>query len=49
VAYYAGHAAADAIGRYGLFGGVVVVVLAIGVFFGLRFWKKRMLRTETES
>jgi membrane protein DedA with SNARE-associated domain len=49
VAYYAGHAAADAIGRYGLLGGLAVIVVAVGVFFGLRFWKKRMLRTETES
>jgi membrane protein DedA with SNARE-associated domain len=49
VAYYAGHAAADAIGRYGLLGGLVVIVITVGVFFGLRFWKKRMLRTETEQ
>jgi membrane protein DedA with SNARE-associated domain len=48
VAYYAGHAAADAIGRYGLLGGVVVVLLGAAVLLGLHFWKKRMLRTETE-
>jgi membrane protein DedA with SNARE-associated domain len=49
VAFYVGHAAADAIGRYGLIGGgaiVVVLVLVLGV---LHFWRKRMLRAETES
>jgi len=49
VAFYAGHAAADAIGHYGLLGGGVIVVLAVAIFAGLHFWKKRMLRTETES
>ena len=49
VAYYAGHAAADAIGRYGLLGGAGVVVVAALAFVLLHFWKKRMLRTETES
>jgi membrane protein DedA with SNARE-associated domain len=49
VAYYAGHAAADAIDRYGLWAGVgLVAVLAIGLVV-LHFWKKRMLRAETES
>ena len=49
VAYYAGHAAADAIGRYGLWVGAgLVIVLAI-VFGAVHFWKKRMLRAETES
>ena len=49
VAYYVGHAAADAIGRYGLWaGGGLVVVLAI-VFGAVHLWKKRMLRAETES
>ena len=49
VAYYVGHAAADAIGRYGLYGGagiVVVLALALGA---LHLWRKRMLRAETES
>jgi membrane protein DedA with SNARE-associated domain len=49
VAFYVGHAAADAIGKYGLIGGgaiVVVLVLALGV---LHFWRKRMLRAETEA
>ena len=49
VAYYAGHAAADAIGRYGLYGGAAVVALGVLVLVGLHFWRKRMLRTEAES
>jgi len=49
VAYYAGHAAADAIGSYGLWAGVgLVVVLAVG-WLGLHLWKRRMLRAEAES
>lgn len=48
VAYYAGHAAADAIDRYGLWAGAgLVVVFAIALVL-LRFWKKRVLRAETE-
>lgn len=49
VAYYLGHAAADAIGRYGLIGGAALVVLAALVFVGFHFWKKRLLRAESES
>jgi membrane protein DedA with SNARE-associated domain len=49
VAYYVGHAAADAIGRYGLWvGALIVVVLAI-VWLAVHLWKKRMLSAETES
>ena len=49
VAYYVGHAAADAIDRYGLWVGAgLVVVLAI-VWLAVHFWKKRILRAETES
>jgi membrane protein DedA with SNARE-associated domain len=49
VAYYVGHAAAAAIGRYGLIGAgalAVVVVIAAVVF---HFWRKRLLRAEPES
>jgi membrane protein DedA with SNARE-associated domain len=49
VAYYVGHAAADAIGRYGLIGGGVIVAVLVLVFVGFHFWKKRVLRAETES
>jgi membrane protein DedA with SNARE-associated domain len=49
VAYYVGHAAADAIGRYGLWAGVgIIVVLAI-LWVVRHFWRKRMLRAEAES
>jgi membrane protein DedA with SNARE-associated domain len=49
VAYYAGHAAADAIATYGLYGAAAVVVLAALVFLGLHFWRKRMLGSEAGS
>jgi membrane protein DedA with SNARE-associated domain len=48
VAYYAGHAAVDAITKYGLIGGAVVVVLLVAGFGALHLWRKRVLRTETE-
>ena len=44
VAYYFGDAAAEAINRYGLIGGVAVVVLLVVGFLAFRFWKKRMLK-----
>jgi membrane protein DedA with SNARE-associated domain len=49
VAYYLGHAAADAISRYGLIGGVALVVLAALALVGFHLWKKRLLRAESES
>ena len=49
VGYYVGHAAADAIGRYGLIGGVALVALVLVAFVALHFWKKRLMRAETES
>ncbi len=48
VAYFAGHAAADAISRYGLIGGVAIVVVAGAGLLGFRLWKKRLLRAEGE-
>ncbi|MDX6476816.1 MAG: hypothetical protein QOH95_2327 [Gaiellaceae bacterium] len=42
LAYYFGKAAADAIGRYGLLGVAIVIVLAAIVFAGFRIWHKRM-------
>jgi membrane protein DedA with SNARE-associated domain len=42
LAYYLGHAAADAIDQYGYIAAGVIVVLLVAGFFGLRFWKKRM-------
>ena len=49
VAYYLGHAAADAISRYGLIGGVALVVLAALALVGFHFWKKWLLRAESQS
>jgi membrane protein DedA with SNARE-associated domain len=41
VAYYAGKAAADAIARYGVYGGVAVAALVALVVAGLHFWRRR--------
>jgi membrane protein DedA with SNARE-associated domain len=43
VAFYAGNAAATAISRYGLYGALAVIVLAVGIWFGFRFWRRRMM------
>lgn len=48
VAYYAGHAAADAINRYGLFAGAAIVVLVLVGAAALHFWRRRMLSAEPE-
>ena len=48
VAYFAGHAAADAISHYGLIGGVAIVVLAGAGLLGYHVWKKRLFRAEGE-
>jgi membrane protein DedA with SNARE-associated domain len=48
VAYFAGHAAADAISRYGLIGGVAILVLAGAGLLVYHLWKKRLLRAEGE-
>jgi membrane protein DedA with SNARE-associated domain len=49
IAYYVGHAATDAIEKYGLFGGLAIVVLVAVAFVAVHYWKKRVLRAETES
>jgi membrane protein DedA with SNARE-associated domain len=41
-AYYAGQAAADAIARYGLYAGAVIVVVGILSWLGLRFAHRRV-------
>ena len=43
VSYYAGHAAADAISRYGLVGAGAVLVVVVLVLGGLHVWRKRMV------
>jgi membrane protein DedA with SNARE-associated domain len=42
VAYEAGRAAADAIGRYGLYAAIVIAVAAVVGFFGFRLWRRRV-------
>jgi membrane protein DedA with SNARE-associated domain len=49
VAYYAGHAAADAINRYGLIGGGMIAGLVLIGAVGLHFWRRRVLRAESEA
>jgi membrane protein DedA with SNARE-associated domain len=46
VAYYAGHAAADAINRWGVYGALVIAALAVVAFIGLRLFKRRVLDAE---
>jgi membrane protein DedA with SNARE-associated domain len=43
VAYQFGDAAAEAINRYGLYGGIGVVILLVILFVGYRIWKKRVV------
>jgi membrane protein DedA with SNARE-associated domain len=43
LAYYAGKAVADTIDRFGLYGAVVLIVLAIVFLFGVRAWRRRMV------
>lgn len=45
VAYYAGHAAADAISHYGLIGGIVIAVVAVAALVGFHFWRKRLVES----
>jgi membrane protein DedA with SNARE-associated domain len=43
LAYWAGKAAADAVGRYGLYGALAVIVLGALGFLALRLWRKRIV------
>lgn len=45
LAYYAGKAAGDAVGRYGLYGGAVVIALGVLVILALRVWHKRAIES----
>jgi membrane protein DedA with SNARE-associated domain len=42
VSYYGGKAAADAIGRYGIYAGVAIAVLTVGGFLAVHLFKKRI-------
>jgi membrane protein DedA with SNARE-associated domain len=46
VAYFAGHAAADAIQTYGLYAAGGIAVVTVAVLLGLRWWERRMLANE---
>jgi membrane protein DedA with SNARE-associated domain len=48
VAYYAGRAAADAINHYGLYAGIVLVVVIAVAVVGVHAWRKRMLEQNPE-
>ena len=43
LAYYGGHAAADAVNRYGLIGGIVIVAVLVVGFLGFHVWKRRVV------
>jgi membrane protein DedA with SNARE-associated domain len=43
VSYYLGDAAANAISRYGLIGGVAIVVVAALGFLAVHYWRKRLV------
>jgi membrane protein DedA with SNARE-associated domain len=45
VAYLFGQAAADAIAKYGLIGGALIVVLALAGLVGFHFWRKRLVES----
>jgi membrane protein DedA with SNARE-associated domain len=49
VAYYLGRTAADAIGHYGLLGGLGAIGAGVLLFFAYRFWSRRMIDAETEA
>jgi membrane protein DedA with SNARE-associated domain len=43
LAYYTGHAVADAINHYGLYAAIALVVLIVGTAVGIHLWRKRMV------
>lgn len=45
VAYYLGEAAAEAIARYGLIGGAVLVALALAGLVAFHLWRKRLVES----
>jgi membrane protein DedA with SNARE-associated domain len=45
LAYYAGKAAADAVGRFGLYGAAAVIVLVAVALVGLRIWRNRIVES----
>ncbi|HWH54625.1 MAG TPA: DedA family protein [Gaiellaceae bacterium] len=49
IAYYLGHAAADAVNRYGLIGGGLVIGLLLTGALTLHFWRRRFFEAEGEG
>jgi membrane protein DedA with SNARE-associated domain len=47
LAYYAGKTAADAVGRYGLYGAVVVIAGIVIALVAVHFWRKRLVGSES--
>jgi membrane protein DedA with SNARE-associated domain len=45
LAYYAGKAAADAVGRFGLYGAAAMIVLAVVALIGLKIWRNRIVES----
>jgi membrane protein DedA with SNARE-associated domain len=45
LAYYAGKAAADAVGRFGLYGAAAMIVLAVVALVGLKIWRNRIVES----
>ena len=43
LAFYAGKAAADALSRYGVYGGIAIAVIIVLTIVGLRLWHRRLL------
>ncbi len=43
LAFYAGKAAADALSRYGVYGGIAIAVIIVLAIVGLRLWHRRLL------
>ncbi len=43
LAYWAGKAVAEAVGKYGLYAVIVLIPLGVLAYIGLRTWKKRVL------
>jgi membrane protein DedA with SNARE-associated domain len=48
LSFYFGHAAGDAVNRYGLIGGAAIAVVAMLGLAALHFWKRRLMEAETE-
>jgi membrane protein DedA with SNARE-associated domain len=49
VAYYLGRATADLVSQYGLIGGGAAVGLAVAIFLGIHFWRRRMEGTDAPN